>query len=76
MNEENTFKALKGLTQAEAEEMFKSIYAKIAEEEGQSTITGPQPISIPKLKERVDKEMAPYGWSFKKIMNFDNLDFS
>jgi len=76
VNEERTYKALKGLTREEAEAIYHQIYLKLAKEEGQNTDTGYQAVSLSTLRERVDKELGPYGWPFHKMMNLNNLDFS
>jgi hypothetical protein len=61
--EEDTYKKLKGLTQDEAIAIFASAYVKLAEELGKAG--GDLPIYL--VRNVVDAELNPYGWSYDRI---------
>jgi hypothetical protein len=77
VTEEATFKKLQGLTREEAEDIHARVYDELLREHESANPSAPKPwnsaISISELRERVDKELLPYGWSFDKVVRF-NMD--
>lgn len=59
MNEDDTFKKLQGLTQAEASEMYDYLY--------QLGMDSPTTKTIQDVRDYVDERLRPYGWTSAKI---------
>ena len=77
MDEEDTFKKIKGLTPEEAEKLFQIVWTELYIEL-ESTIghnvAGGLPIML--LRERCDERLKPYGWSFDRLFPWNNLTLS
>ena len=67
MNEDDTFRKLKSLTEAEVEVLYQKIWIQLSIElESQGVdISGGIPASI--IRERCDDEFKPYGWTYDRL---------
>lgn len=73
--EDDTFKRLKSITRDEAELIYCHVYMDLAEQANRAdgTSTG---IPISMIRDRLDPELLPYGWSFDKLFPIHDLDLS
>ena len=76
MNEDDTFKRLKGLTRDEAEEIFKQVLASLTDEMDAQNQYSSAGVSIAKIRECADPLLKPYGWSCEKLFPLSSTDFS
>lgn len=68
MNEDDTFRMLKSLTEDEAISMYTDVYLEMYQElNADPTIDVGIPLSV--IAERLDPILKPYGWSFDKVLS-------
>lgn len=72
--EDDTFKRLKSLTREEAEKIQSRIFLEIATEQGRVNSEGHAEVSLGIFRERVDRELLPYGWSLDRLFQIDRLE--
>lgn len=78
MNEEDTYKKLKGLTEEEALELHSNVYEQIYNELKLDPTKVDAGIPIGLIRERLNPLLEPYGWTFDKLLSImiGNRDFS
>lgn len=76
MNEDNTYKRLKGLTKEEALDIFEDVFREVVTEltEMGASVTGGIPYSL--LSERTNERLKPYGWSHERLFPIEPGEFS
>jgi hypothetical protein len=67
---------LKSITREQAEEIYEQVYREISLKQGADGNENPGAVPIQELRVKVDPLLAPYGWSFDTLFNFNAMDIS
>lgn len=78
MDEEDTYKMLRGLTEEEAIEMHTTVWTEMYNELELDPNRVDAGIPIGVVRERLDPLLKPYGWSYDRLLRLliGNNDFS
>lgn len=74
MNEEDTFKKLKGLTELEMDQIRERVYIELVYELEAAGVLNPGAVPISLMRERLDAIFKPYGLNSDRFYDFSDLE--